>query len=423
MAANAVMPVTDARSAGVEHAVGAIERAIRWALALGIAFQIAQRFAKTGYDLSEYGRSLWYVTYEFGFVRRGLAGEIVRGVLGATPSLRAVDLSQNLIALVMLAAATSLVVLLCRRRTVIAYATAGLLVFAPFSFDSVGGQRRPDLFGYLLLAAVGLWAASGRPRAITLAAVGGALLAGSALVSEASPLIVGPWLVLVVLAVARTCPRARGESGVVVTLCAVPSVVTLAVLTSAGRADSATVAVLEQSAPPEIRGHGTVFAYLGDTVRSSFERVMSRPNQWLSILVGGVFVALFLYCARDCAPYARAMLRWLLPTTLGRRAWISATVLAAGVLFALGFDWLRWITSIGFAALLASAAIVALDGRSRVGPQGRERWHVPVPSSLRVSTRGATTVVIATYLLVLAPLPNFIRDFGDAAQTLLSVPR
>ncbi len=93
------------------------------------------------------------------------------------------------------------------------------------------------------------------------------------------------------------------------------------------------------------------------------------------------------------------------------------------MLFALGFDWLRWITSIGFSALLASAAIVALDGRSPVSPSGRDEWHVPLPSAVAVSVRGVTTVIAGTYLLVLAPLPNFIKDVGDAAQTLLSVPR
>jgi hypothetical protein len=423
MAGNAAVPATEPRHAGVASAVGTTERAIRWALASAIAFQVAQRFAKTGYDLSEYGRSLWYVTYRFGFVRRGLAGEVVRVALGDTPSLRAIDLAQNVVALLMLAAAGALVVLLCRRRTVIGYATAALLVVAPFSFDSVGGQRRPDLFGYLLLTGLGLWAATGRPRAVTLGAVGGALLAVAALVSEASPLIVGPWLALVVLAANRARPRARGETAVALTLCTIPSLLTLAVLSSAGRADTPTVALLEGAAPPEIRGHGTVFAYLGDTVRSSFERVMSRPNQWLSILVGGAFVALFLYCASGCAPYARAIFRWLLPTTRGRRAWIATTVVAAGVLFALGFDWLRWITSIGFSALLASAAIVALDGRSPIGPACRDEWHVPLPPALAVSVRGVTTVIAGTYLLVLAPLPNFIKDVGDAAQTLLSVPR
>jgi hypothetical protein len=83
----------------------------------------------------------------------------------------------------------------------------------------------------------------------------------------------------------------------------------------------------------------------------------------------------------------------------------------------------RLRSRIGFSALLASAAIVALDGRSSVGPPGREHWHVPVPATLRVSVSGVTTVVAGTYLLALAPLPNFIKDLGDAAQTLLSVPR
>jgi hypothetical protein len=411
------------RQAETARARGAIERAICWALTVGIAFQVAQRFAKTGYDLSEYGRSLWYVTYQFGFVRRGLAGEAVRTLLGASPSLREVDLAQNVIALGMLGAATLLVVLLCRQRTIIAYTAAALLVIAPFSFDSVGGQRRPDLFGYLLLAAVGVWAATGRVRATTLGAVGGVLLAVSALVSEASPLIIAPWLALVVLGVARARPSTRHGAGLAVALCAMPSVVTLVVVTRSGRADTETIAALQDAAPSEIHGHGTVFAYLGDSVGSSFERVMSRPNQWLSILVGGLFVALLLFCARGCAPYARAAFRWLLTTPLTRRAWTAVTVATAILLFALGFDWLRWIASIGFSALLASGAIVALDGRSPEGPPGRESWHVPIPLSLPVSISGVATVVAGTYLLVLAPLPNFIKNFGDAGQTLLSVPR
>ena len=80
-------------------------------------FQVAQRFAKTGYDLSEYGRSLWYVNYRSGFVRRGLAGEILRVIVGQTPSLRMVDFVQNVVAAIMLAGAIALVVLLCRQRT------------------------------------------------------------------------------------------------------------------------------------------------------------------------------------------------------------------------------------------------------------------------------------------------------------------
>jgi hypothetical protein len=401
-----------------------LEQAVRWALAAGVAFQVFQRFAKTGYELSEYGRSLWYVSYQEGFVRRGLAGEAVHSLLGHVPSLGAVDLTQNVVALVMLGAMTWFVVLLCRLRTVAGYAAAALIVVAPCCFDMVGGQRRPDLFGYATLVAVGAWAATRRPHSTTLGLVAGALLGISAFVSEASPLVLGPWLVLVVLAVARVQSRSVVERQIALTCTIVPSLVAFVALTLSGRASPETVVALESSAPPQARGHGSVFAYLTDTVGSSFERVVHGPgNPILSVLVGLAFGSLLLYCARGCRPYALAWFRWTLPTRAARTAWLLATTAAASVLFALGFDWLRWIASIGFAALFAGGALVLLDGRSGVGPPGREAWQRRLPDELAVTLRGVATVAAATYLLVLAPLPNFIKNLGDAGQTLLSVPR
>jgi hypothetical protein len=191
-----------------------------------------------------------------------------------------------------------------------------------------------------------------------------------------------------------------------------------------GRGSDQNVAALVRAAPAEIEGHGSVFPYLSDTIRSSFERVIHGPgNKPFSILVGLIFAALLAYCARPCLPYIRAMWTWILPTRLLRVAWATATGAAAVVLFALGFDWLRWISSIGFAALLAGGAIVLLDGRASVGPPGRAIWHRPVPSDVSLPIPGLLTLAVATYLLVLAPLPNFIKNTDDAAQTLLSVPR
>jgi hypothetical protein len=406
-----------------------IETVICWALTVGVVFQVAQRFAKTGYDLSEYGRSLWYVNYRSGFVRRGLAGEILRITVGHTPSLRMVDFVQNVVAVIMLAGAIALVVLLCRQRTVVAYAAAALLVIAPFGLDTVGGQRRPDLFAYFLLAAVGIWAASRRANPILVGLVGGLLLGVSTLFSEASPLIVGPWLVLVVAASARARGRSDTEQRVSIGLCVAPSVVALLALAAVGRGSDQTVAALMRAAPVEIEGHGSVFPYLSDTFRSSFERVVHGPgNKPFSILVGFVLAAALAYCARSCLPYVRAVWTWILPTRFLRVAWTTTAVVAAVVLFALGFDWLRWISSIGFAALLAGGSIVLLDGRTLVnrpseGPPERRLWHRPVPSEVSLPLHGLVTLAVATYLLVLAPLPNFIKNVDDAAQTLLSVPR
>ena len=272
---------------------------------------------------------------------------------------------QNVAAAVMLAAAIALVVVLCKRRTVVAYAAAALIVVSPFGLDTVGGQRRPDLFGFFLLAVLGIWAATRCVGPVVLGLVGGMLLGASTLLSEASPLIVGPWLVLVVVATARARAHARSTTWLAVSLCAAPSVITLGVLAATGRGSAQTVASLEGAAPVEIAGHGSVFPYLGDTVRSSFDRVLHGPgNPPLSLLVGAVFAALLLFCARDFFAYVRAMWNWILPTPFERVAWTIATLLAAAVLFALGFDWLRWISSIGFAALLAGGAIVLLDGRT-----------------------------------------------------------
>ena len=260
---------------------------------------------------------------------------------------------------------------------------------------------------------------------IVLGFVGGVLLGLSTLVSEASPLIVGPWLLLIVIAAARARARSRSEPWFAIVLCTLPSLVTLGVLAATGRGSGRTVAALEGAAPPEIQGHGSVFPYLSDTFRSSFDRVIHGPgNPPLSILVGAVFAVLLLFCARGCLPYARAMWTWILPTRFLRVAWTSGTAVAAAVvLFALGFDWLRWISSIGFAALLAGGAIVLLDGRAPAGPPNRALWHRPVPSEVSLQIPGLLTLAVATYLLVLAPLPNFIKNAGDAAQTLLSVPR
>ncbi len=212
-----------------------VETAIRVALAGGIAFQVLQRLVADGYRLSPYGRSLWYVSYQFGFVRRGLAGEILRRALGHVPTVAQVAVVQNAIAIGTLVAAALLVVVLCRRRTVIAYGVGALLVISPFAFDFVGGSRRPDLVSFLLLAAVAIWVSTGAREPVVVALVSGGLLAVSALCSEAGPLVVGPWLVLVVVCVARARGRSSWECAVAMALTAVPSALVLGVLAVVGR--------------------------------------------------------------------------------------------------------------------------------------------------------------------------------------------
>ena len=400
------------------------ERAICWALAVGIAVQVAQRLLYSGHVLSEYGRSLWYVDYQQGFVRRGLAGELLRLAVGGTPSLGTVDLVQNALAVAMFGATTALIVVLCRQRSLIAYGAAGLLVVSPFGFDSLGGQRRPDLVGFLLLALVGIVASRTATRPVPLGVLSGALLGVSALVSEVSPLIVGPWMVLLVAASARAHAESRRRTLFALFAASAPAVVALGALGIYGRPSHEKVAAIERAAPPEIRGHGSVFDYLADTFGGSISRVIHGPARVaLSLIFGALLCTLLLVCVRAALPYVSATFRWLLPSRRLRVAWTIGTFTAAAVLFALGLDTLRWISSVGFAALLSAGGIVALTGRSVIGPPGRDRWRRPLSPERAISRATVWSLVLGTYLLLLPPLPNWIRGPEEAARLLLEVPK
>jgi hypothetical protein len=413
-------PVTERR---VSRRSG-VERAICWGLGIGIGVQVAQRFLYSGHVLSEYGRSLWFVDYQHGFVRRGLAGALLRLAVGGSPSLTTVDLVQNALAVAMFAAVVALVVVLCRQRTVIGYATAAVLVASPFGFDSLGGQRRPDLVGFVLLTLVCIAAARRRSRAVALACVGGAALGVSALVSEVSPLIIGPWLLLVVAASARAHAESATRTRMAMLLAAGPSVLALFTLGLWGRPSSQTVAAIEHAAPRGIRGHGSIFEYLPDTFGGSVSRVVHGPARiaW-SLVFGALLCVLLLMCIRAALPYVRATFCWILPTRRLRVAWTIGTLAAAAVLFALGLDTLRWISSVGFVALLTAGGVVALTGESVVGPAGRDRWRRPLSPRSIITGGVALSLIVGTYLLLLPPLPNWIRGADGAARLLLEVPK
>jgi len=400
-----------------------LELAIRVALALAIAYQVIQRFTYTGYGMSEYGRSLWYVTYEHGFVRRALAGEVLRTIVGGRPTIATVDLVQNIVAVATLGAMVALVVVLARRRTIVAYAAASALVVAPFAFDSVGGQRRPDLLAFLLLALVGLWAGTRAVVPTRLALVAGAFLAVCTLASEVAPLIVAPWLVVVVIGATRARSGPTAPIAIPAVLCVGPSALVLCALTLHGPPSVQQVVDLELGAPNIIEGHGSVFEYLGDTFGSSFQRVIERSHPELSILVGLALVALLVAVFSGPLPYVRSLGRWLLPRRVKRVTWMLVTSGLTTALFALGFDWLRWITVIAFAALLTLAGLVAIDGRARHASPARDEWHRAVPDRVTVSGPGILAAAAATYLLVLPPLPNFVSDVMVALRLLLDVPQ
>jgi hypothetical protein len=197
----------------------------------------------------------------------------------------------------------------------------------------------------------------------------------------------------------------------------------LLVLAAHGAPGYDQVRALELDAPNIIEGHGSVFEFLGDTFGTSFHRVIERSHPELSIVVGLALVGLLVAVFRNWLPYVGALGRWLLRSRAERVMWIVATSTCTAALFALGFDWLRWITVITFAALLALAGIVVIDGRAPHPSPARDRWHRPMPEQVAVSGRGILAVAVATYLLVLPPLPNFVSDVVVGVRLLLDVPQ
>jgi hypothetical protein len=166
-----------------------------------------------------------------------------------------------------------------------------------------------------------------------------------------------------------------------------------------------------------------VFEYLGDTFGSSFQRVIERSHPELSIVIGLALVALLVAAFSGPLPYVRSLARWLLPRRVDRAVWLIATATLTTALFALGFDWLRWIAVLVFAALVAFAGVVAIDGRARHPSPVRDVWHRAVPEHVTVSGRGVLAAAAATYLLVLPPLPNFVSDAMVGLRLLLDVPK
>jgi hypothetical protein len=318
-------------------------------------------------------------------------------------------------------AAVLLVVVLCRQRTVIGYSVAGLMVVSPFAFDFVGGSRRPDLVGFLLLAGVATWVATRATEPVVVGVASGALLAWSGFFSEAGPLVVGPWLVLIVGALARARHRSHWEAAVAMALTAVPSVVTLGGLSVTGRATGDTVAGLEQVAPLDVGGRGTVFPYLDDTLMVSVEKVLDRRPVF-SLVVGAVLVALMRFLARRLLPCLRALVGWALPTGGLRLAWSAGLVSGTVLLFGLGFDWMRWVTSIAFSGMLATGALVVLARDPAARPAGLDPWYRPVPARATVSLPSMAALGVGVYLLVLPPLPTAVRGVGQTFRLLVNAP-
>jgi hypothetical protein len=349
-------------------------------LFVGIAVAIAMwsttvlLFAINIVPIDAYWMSYYAVDYTFGFVRRGLAGELVGLVpghyFGAALGLRWLSTVIYLCTLGLLAG----VVLFGRRRSERRLMVAMLIPLLPFGIPFAAYSARPDLFGAAALAVFAVALPLTRSRAVALAwCLGhGSVIAVLTLVHEAIGLqfALGAVLAIVVLGNTLGPERRRG-----VLLAVAPGVVTALVVAAFGRHDIAPQlcsAVPHHTMPnplATITSLPTLVQYVFGAQQSQTDyhdwvcrnvmpiydygvvdamRVVANigvVGLTVSLLFGALAFAGTMYGISEATGVP---LRAFADQLRGSMAWVAAGLLLIVPVFLTGFDWTRWLIIVSF---------------------------------------------------------------------------
>jgi hypothetical protein len=370
---------------------------------------------------SPFTQSYYLITYNHGFVRRGLIGEAFRLIVGV-PTVSEVDGVADLIAILAIGAVLILIELLIRRGSLESCSMAILLAASPFIVDYIVVDRRPDLLAIPVLVALGLVLLI-KTRGL-LGWIGGfGLVFGAlALVHEDVLMIELPWaIVLVTVATLGRGGDIAGREGpspikiLVERLAAlvVPSAIAAIALVAYGLPSAEKVAKLRADVSSFPLHGGTMFVYLPDTLSTSVHRVESLPHSdtlhtialSLLLLIPQMAWVVFWGRSRLTAIFTRP----------GRRAiglaLCAVVAIPTFVLFATGVDWLRWLCGCGtswlivqsFAVLLLAPAGRAVEGQdARVGSGDGQRVRV-AESPVRVGL-SHWMPALAVYLAAIPPI-------------------
>ncbi|OBH89461.1 hypothetical protein [Mycobacterium scrofulaceum] len=338
-----------------------------WALAV-------MWFAVKVVPLDVYWMSYYAADYTHGFVRRGLAGELVRLLPGhyfeATLGLRWLSTAVYLCGL----AAVAGVMLFGRRRCERRLMVALLIPLLPFGVPFAAYSARPDLFGGAALALFSSALAVGRSRGIAMAwcAAYGAAIAALTLVHEAIGLQFALGAVLAIIALGGALDNGRGPGAI---LAVAPGVCTTAAVAAFGRHDIA--AQLCASVPHHVMPNpfatitspATLLHYVvdGQPLPTDYHDWVCRnvmPNYDNGIgdavrTVGHIGM-LGLTVSLVFGAGALVLTMWGLSTVSGvplgafsdalrgRMAWVVGALLLICPVFLTGYDWTRWLTIVTF---------------------------------------------------------------------------
>jgi len=393
--------------AGIAAAIAAWAAAVLW-------------FAIKIVPLDMYWMSYYTADYAHGFVRRGLAGELVRLVprhyFAASLGLRWLSTVVYLCGLATVAG----VVLFGRPRSTRRLMVAMVIPLLPFGIPFAAFSARPDLFGGAALALFSSALAVTRSRAVAMGCcvAYGATIAALTLVHEAIGLqfALGAVLAIIVLGGALESTRRLG-----MLVAVTPGVLTTAVVAAFGRHDVASqlcAAVPHHLMPnpfATVTSPQTLLRFLidGQSPQTDYHDWVCRnvmPNYdngisdairtvnhigtlglTVSAVFGAVALAVTLY---GLSGLSGVPLRAFTESLQGRMAWAATGLLLIAPVFLTGYDWTRWLTIVAF-----DVAIVFILFAARRSEIEQE----PTPKAVRLFI----FLVIAFALIPVGTVPGF----------------
>ncbi|OBG93022.1 hypothetical protein A5697_05855 [Mycobacterium sp. E3251] len=370
--------------------------------------------------LDVYWMSYYSADYTHGFVRRGLAGELLRFVPGhyfsVALSLRWLSTAVYLGGLATVAG----LVLFGHPRSERRLMVAMLIPLLPFGVPFAAYSARPDLFGAAALALFcsALMFARSRAVAMTWCAAYGVAIAALALVHEAVGLqfALGAVLAIVVLGGAL-----KGAQGPGVLLAVTPGVCTTAAVAAFGRHDVA--ARLCASVPHHLMPNPfatvtsptTLLRYVidGQPQQTDYHDWVCRnvmPNYdngiadairavghigmvglTMSLVFGVAAVVVTMWGLSNISGVPLAA---FLDALRGRMAWVAAGSVLIFPVFLTGYDWTRWLTIVAFDVGVVFALFAS---------RGPEIGHEATPKTLRLFI----ILAIALALIPVGAVPGF----------------
>ncbi len=392
---------------GIGAAIAAWAAAVLW-------------FAIKVVPLDVYWMSYYAADYTHGFVRRGLAGELVHLVPGhfftAMLGLRWLSTAIYVCGLATVAG----VVLVGRHRSERRLMVAMVIPLLPFGVSFAAFSARPDLFGGAALALFSSALALTRSRGVAIGwcVAYGAAIAVLTLVHEAIGLqfALGAVLAIIVLGGALETSQRLG-----MLVAVTPGVLVTGVVAAFGRhhmASQLCAAVPHHLMPnpfatvtsPETLMRFVVDGQSGQTDYHDWvcRNVMPHYDHGVvdavrtvgdigtlgltvSLMFGAAALAVTLW---GLSGLSGVPLRAFVETLQGQTAWVTAGLLLIVPVFLTGYDWTRWLTIVAF-----DVAIVFILFAARRPEIERQ----PTPKTLRLFI----LLVIAFALIPVGAVPGF----------------